>query len=407
VSSPHTQPRVWIEIDLSAIRANYEQVVAFKAPEARCLAVVKADGYGLGGEALAKALAQAGCDAFGVTTVAQGAALRRGGIQGLILVMGPTKPDEWSEALATELTLAVSELTMLQELEEFCAAQHGEEPALSRTLDIHLEIETGLGRTGLFPEDLRAAMPVLLSLRCLKITGIYTHFAQAERKRGRKYSQRQFRQFCSAVDFLKENGIEPGLRHVCNSPAFLTFPEFHLDMVRIGTLLIGQLPASHLGGRLKLRDPWTAKAKILQVRRVPAGKRVGYNGLYRTRTDTQLAVIGLGYADGFAVEPRLVPKGVFDLAKIIIKNIFLLCNIPWHSGSDNIFIGGHRVRVAGKVGMELTVLDVGQIDCTTDQDAMIPLRRTSAGSRLQRVYFDGEECLFPPCVEDAADKFVE
>ncbi|MCL1791872.1 MAG: alanine racemase [Peptococcaceae bacterium] len=388
VSSSLIRSHAWIEIDLAAVRANFAQVAAYKKPEVRCMAVVKANGYGLGAEALSKTLARAGCDAFGVTTVAQGAALRRAGIRGLILVLGPSQQEEWQEAIEEDLTLSISEVGMLRDLNEYCTEFCRRSP-----LDIHLEIETGLGRTGLFPEDLKAVLPLLRGLRSLKVTGIYTHFAQAENKKGEKYTRQQFRQFSEAVAFLEENGIHPGLRHVCNSPALLAFPEFQLDMVRIGTLLIGQSPAPHLGGKLKLVDPWTAKARILQVKVVPAGKHIGYDGLYKTRANTQLAMIGLGYADGFSLEPRLVPKGLLDLIKIVVKNIILLCNLPWYAGSDNIFLGGHRVRVAGKVGMELTMLDVGQMPCDVGQEVIVPMRRASAGPRMQRIYIDEQAVI--------------
>ncbi|MCL1918804.1 MAG: alanine racemase [Peptococcaceae bacterium] len=374
-------PRAWVEVDMKAVRQNYDQVMVLKSPHARCMAVVKADGYGLGSEILAKTLAQAGCDAFAVTTVEQGVGLRRRGVDGLILVLGPALSHEWGDAVEHDLTLTVSRGAALEELEKFCAA-HG------RSVDIHLEIETGMGRTGFSLQDLREASAVLSELSHVKVAGVYTHFAQAMLKKGRAYTLRQFERFCEGVDFLKGSGISPGICHVCNSAAFLAFPEFHLDMVRIGTLLIGHLPAPHLGEYVKLTDPWSAKARVLQVKRVPSGTYVGYQSLYKTRGETQLAVIGLGYADGFNVEPKMAPQGWVDLAKIIVKNLCALLGISLRGSTEAASVEGRPVRVAGKVGMELTVLDVGLEACTVGQVVTVPLRRTVASARLERVYVE-------------------
>jgi len=382
---PEVRPQAWIEIDLDAVVENYRQVIAYaeaacRSPRRppRCMAVVKADGYGLGAEAVARSLARAGCDAFAVTTVEQGLHLRRAGLEGLILVLGPSGEESWPAAQAAGLALSISGSRQLQALEAFEADR--QRPPLA----LHLEIETGMGRTGFTLAELQVALPTLSTLQHAAVEGVYTHFARAAQN-DRAYTAAQYARFREAVACLEGAGLKPALQHVCNSAAFLAHPDYHLDMVRIGTLLVGHVPAPRFAGYLRLADPWTAKARVLSLKRVPAGTRVGYQSTYRTRNSTQLAVIGLGYADGFMAGPRLTPQGWIDLAKITVKNLCALLRIPIATG-EKITLHGQPVLIAGKVGMELTVLDVRDLECEIGQEVVVPLRRTGAAAHLARFY---------------------
>ena len=154
--------------------------------------------------------------------------------------------------------------------------------------------------------------------------------------------------------------------------------------MRIGTLLIGHYPGQGFSGKLKLRDPWVAKSRIVHLRKVPKGTDVGYQSIYRTKAETQLAVIPVGYADGFGVEPHFTPQGWIDFLKIIIKNLAALFGI--FVGQERVELKGRTVRVAGKIGMQLTVIDVGMQDCELGDEVGIPLRRTVANPRITRKY---------------------
>lgn len=366
----------WIEIDLDAVVHNYQEVVGRLSPGSRCMAVVKADGYGLGAVEVARALEEAGCEAFAVTTVDEALILRRNGIQGLILVLGPSSPASWIQALQENIQLTVSELGWISELEEICAENN-------REVEVHIKLETGMGRTGFGKEMLAQLAAALKEAPHLKVAGAYTHFARAA-QRDRAYTRDQFEKFLACIQELEGLGISIPCKHVCNSAAFLDYPGYHLDFVRVGTLLVGHFPSPAFEGMLDLRDPWLAKTRIVHLRDVPRGTYVGYQSLYRSKKATKLAVIPVGYADGFGVEPRFVPQGIVDLGKIIVKNIASLFGVQL--GREKLLLNGNTVRVAGKIGMQLTVLDVGNTDCALGDEVVVPLRRTLANPRIERFY---------------------
>ena len=370
----------WIEVDLDAIVENYQEVIKHLCPGARCMAVVKADAYGLGASEVSRALERAGCEAFAVTRVEEGLILREQGINGLILVLGPTSREEWPRAIVAQLQLTLSELSSIVELNEVCS---GMEPETYRQVQVHLKLETGMGRTGFQPSEIESLAMSLAKASHICVAGVYTHFARAA-QRDRGYSLGQYKRYKALTVRLEELGIHPTWKHVCNSAAFLDYPEWHHDFVRIGTLLIGHYPGQGFSEKLALSDPWVAKSQIVHLRKVPKGTDVGYQSIYRTKTMTQLAVIPVGYADGFGLAPHFVPQGWFDFLKIVIKNLVALFGI--YLGQERVELNGRRVRVAGKIGMQLTVIEVGMQDCALGDEVLIPLRRTVANPRIPRKY---------------------
>jgi alanine racemase len=392
----------WIEVDLDALVGNYQEVIKHLHPGSRCMAVVKADAYGLGAVEVARALEKAGCEAFAVTRVEEGLILREQGIGGLILVLGPTSKEEWSRAVNAQLQLTLSELSTIAELNEVCLNLESE---LYQQVKVHLKLETGMGRTGFRLSEMEELATALLKAPHIQVVGVYTHFARAA-QRDRNYTFKQYEQFRTLTTRLEELGIHPTWEHVCNSAAFLDYPQWHHDFVRIGTLLIGHYPGQGFRGKLTLSDPWVAKSRIVHLRKVPKGTDVGYQSIYRTKSSTQLAVIPVGYADGFGLAPHFVPQGWRDFLKIVIKNFVALFGI--FLGQEKVELKGRWVRVAGKIGMQLTVLEVGMQECALGDEVRIPLRRTVANPRIPRRYRQGgqmrserimKEGVLPACTE--------
>jgi len=222
----------------------------------------------------------------------------------------------------------------------------------------------------------------------LEVLGAYTHLARgAQRQHG--FTRQQHEKYISFIKRLESDGVVIPLKHICNSAGYLDFIEYHYDMVRVGTLLGGHYPSPAFEGKLELKDPWTVKARIVHLQRVPKGTYVGYQSLYISKKETTLAVIPIGYADGFGVEPKFVPQGIVDLGKIIIKNAAAL--LGWQLGREKVLLKGKTVNIAGKIGMQLTVIDVGKIECRSGDEIIVPLRRTLANPRIPRKYKkDGE-----------------
>lgn len=367
---------LWIEVNLDAVVHNYREVINRLSSGSRCLAVVKADGYGLGAVEMAKALEEEGCEAFAVTTVEEALTLRRNQVKGTILVLGPSSPEYWLEAVQEKIHLTLSELSHISHLNNICEEYY--EEAL-----VHLKLETGMGRTGFCEHMLEELAAALKQASHINVQGAYTHFARAA-QRDHSYTRMQFAKYQDYLNKLTDLGISIPWKHVCNSAAFLDHPDYHLDFVRIGTLLIGHVPSPGFSGLLELKEPFAAKARIVHLRAVPKGTFVGYQSIYRAKNTTTLAVIPVGYADGFGVEPKLIPQGLVDLAKIIIKNTAALFGI--YLGKESLILKGHTVGVAGKIGMQLTVLDIGNIDCELGDEVSVPLRRTLANPRIDRKY---------------------
>lgn len=384
--------QTWIEVDLDAVAGNYQEVVKYLSPKTRCMAVVKADAYGLGAIEVARALQGVGCDAFAVTRVEEGLILREHGIKGIILVLGPTVKEEWPRAIAAQLQLTLSELSWIAELNEVIS-----ELKLHAQVEVHIKLETGMGRTGFRFSELESLTISLAKAPNICVVGVYTHFARAA-QRDRRYTLEQYEKFSASVVRLEELGNCPPWKHVCNSAAFLDYPQWHHDFVRIGTLLIGHYPGQGFSNKLTLRDPWVAKSRIVHLRRVPKGTDVGYQSIYRTKAETQLAVIPVGYADGFGVEPHFTPRGWIDLLKIIIKNLAALFGV--FLGQERVIMKGRTIRVAGKIGMQLTVLDVGMQDCNLGDEVGIPLRRTVANPQILRKYRQDGEILSEISLEE-------
>ncbi|NMA69516.1 MAG: alanine racemase [Desulfitobacterium sp.] len=367
----------WIDIDLDAIIHNYEEITAHLQSGSKVMAVVKADAYGLGAVEVARTLSQRGCEAFAVTTVEEGLILRHHGIKEMILVMGPVSLGNMEEAILEDLHLSISDFSMLKNCETVASR-------LGKKALIHLKLETGMGRTGFLEKEWEELATTLARGEYLEPVGVFTHLARAA-QRDSSYTQKQYEKFQEGIEILREGGIHNLMQHICNSAAFLDYPQWHHDFVRIGTLLIGHFPSPAFKGKLNLKDPWTAKARILHVRQVPKGAYVGYQSIYRTKKDTSLAVIPVGYADGFGVQPHLVPQGLWDFIKIVIKNFLALCGI--YLGQESVSIKGHKVKVAGKIGMQITVLDLGDLSVEPGEEVIIPLRRTQANPRILRRYW--------------------
>lgn len=372
---------LWIEVDLDAVKHNYRQVVSLLATGSQVMAVVKGDGYGLGAVEVSKALQEEGCQAFAVTTVAEALTLREHGIEETILVLGPSGSQEWTEAIKERIQLTVSQLDGIPILEKMAAETDTQ-------IKIQLKVETGMGRTGFNETIIDDLVKALHKSPHVVVEGVYTHFARAA-QRDHTYTRTQHDKYQSFIHRLEDLGIDIPQKHVCNSASFLDYPQYHYDMVRIGTLLGGHFPAISFRDKLKLRDPWSAKARIVHIQQVAKGTSVGYQSIYKSKTDTTLAVITVGYTDGFGVEPRFIPQGIIDLGKIIVKNIAALWRIQL--GQEKIILKGKSIKIAGKIGMQLTVLDVGGIECSWGDEVEIPLRRTSANPRILRFYKINQE----------------
>ncbi|WP_326699351.1 alanine racemase [Streptomyces sp. NBC_01754] len=320
--------RARAEIDLAALRANV-RVLRARASGAQLMAVVKSDAYGHGAVPCARAALEAGATWLGTATPQEALALREAGVGGRIMCWLWTPGGPWREAIEADIDVSVSGLWALREVVEAAIAA-------GRTARVQLKADTGLGRNGCQPAD----WPELVSTAraaeeagVLRVTGLWSHFACADEP-GHPSIAVQLTGFRDMTAYAEKEGVRPEVRHIANSPATLTLPESHFDLVRTGIAMYGLSPSPELGtpADFGLRPVMTLSAAVALVKEVPPGHGISYGHHYTTPAETTLALVPLGYADG----------------------------VPRHaSGRGPVLIDGAVRTVAGRVAMDQFVVDLG------------------------------------------------
>ena len=313
----------WAEIDLGAVETNLA-TLRTRAPGRRVIAVVKANAYGHGARLVAVALVSAGADALAVATTAEAAELRAGRIAVPILLLeGLHATDEADYALEIGCSVALTRMELVPALEA-AAARAG------RAFPLHLKFDTGMTRLGLAPEEVDAVLDRVLASKDLDVQGVMSHLAEADDPSS-PHTGRQRERFAAVVARMRDRGVEPRWIHLDNSPAVLHGPTDRTTAIRPGLALYGADPT--LDGGHELVPVMALCTRILQIRSVPAGARVGYGGTYVTPRATHVATLPIGYADGL---PRAAADGGYAPA-----------------------VGERRVPLAGRVSMDLASIDLG------------------------------------------------
>jgi alanine racemase len=328
-TAPTAPLRARAEIDLAALRANVRTLRA-RASGSDLMAVVKSDAYGHGAVPCARAAVEAGARWLGTATPEEALALRKAGLPGRIMCWLWTPGGPWREAIEADLDVSVSGMWALREL--VAAARDAGVPAR-----VQLKADTGLGRGGCQPGEDWAEL-VAEALRAeseglLRVTGLWSHFACADEP-GHPSITAQLTLFREMLAYAEDRGVRPEVRHIANSPATLTLPESHFDLVRTGIATYGISPSPELGvpADFGLRPVMTLSASIALVKRVPGGHGVSYGHRYVTPGETTLGLVPVGYADG----------------------------IPRHaSGAGPVLVDGKWRTVAGRIAMDQFVVDLG------------------------------------------------
>ncbi len=334
--------RTWAEVSLAALGENFHAIQKHVGAGVTICAVVKADGYGHGAIECALALEAEGAPWLGVTDAAEGRALRSAGIWTRILLMTGIWKGEEDGIVSHNLTPTIWETWHVERLEKAAKKQQ-------INLPVHLKVDTGMNRLGAKIEGLPQLCEKLAVCGHLHLEGLSTHFASAE-VLDAEDAPRQMKLFEEALAVLDAHGLHPPLVHMGNSAAVSARPETWKTMVRPGILLYGYSLPILRGGEivdqpsLPLVPVLTWKTRVLTVKDVPAGEAVGYMGSYITRKSTRIAVLPVGYADGY---PRLLS----DRARVIVR--------------------GEYAPVVGRVSMDLTMVDVGHISGIAVGDEVI------------------------------------
>ena len=362
------------EVSLGALRHNLREAQRVVGARVQVMAVVKADGYGHGAVAAARAFLEAGAAVLGTSSVAEAVELRRAGIDAPIVVLGGAFPGEEADVATHDLAAGVWSLDGVRAL---VAASKG------KTARLHVKVDTGMTRLGLDLPDVRAFGEAVRAMPGVAIEGIYSHFATADAVESAP-AQAQIVRFGEAVETLATAGVRPAHVHLANSAAVLSQPTAHFNLVRPGLMLYGCAPAPHLVPRAALRPALRLRTAVAQVRPVPAGRAVGYGGTYVTSRPSVIATLPIGYADGLHR---------------------LASNRGW------MVVRGARAPIAGRVCMDHVMLDVTDVPGVTagDDVAVVGAQQgaavsadelagwcetiayevlTSVGKRVPRVYVE-------------------
>jgi len=313
-----------VQIDLDAIRDNVATLRA--STTAEVMAVVKGDGYGHGMLPVARAALAGGATWLGVCTLDEALELRRGGITAPVLawLLAPGMP--LHEGVTADVDLSAASIAQLDEL--IVGARRAQ-----RTAHAHLKFDTGLARGGATRDEWQALLEAAAKAQAdgeVEVVGIWSHFACADVP-GHESIDQQLAAFAEGLALAERFGIEPRYRHIANSAATLTRPDAHYDLVRTGIAVYGlsPLPREYPTG---LRPAMTVRARVALTKRVPAGQGVSYGHIYVTTSETTLAQVPLGYADG----------------------------VPRHASNVGpVSLGGKTRTIAGRVCMDQIVLDCG------------------------------------------------
>ncbi len=309
-----------VEVDLDAVRHN---VRLLKPARAELLAVVKADGYGHGAAPVARAALEAGATRIGVALVEEGIDLRERGIDAPILVLSEFPPGAEKEALAAALTPSVYTGDGLAGLAEAAGS-------LGRPVGVHLKLDTGMHRVGLWPASAAGAFASAVRAAGLGLEGLWTHFAASEEDEAG--TREQLRRLLEARDVLAREGAVPACLHAANSAATIRFPQSRLDLVRPGAAVYGIDPGGGIGPAFGLRPALTWRSAVTMVKRLPAGERLSYGWRYTLERDATVATVPVGYEDGYQ-------RALSSKADVLIR--------------------GRRHRVAGTVTMDQILVDCG------------------------------------------------
>lgn len=309
-------------IHLSALAHNLRELRRILAPHVDVLAIIKADGYGHGCRAMAEALSQLGIRRFGVATVHEGVLLRQAGRLEDIIVMGGILPGQVKDLVQANLIPVLSDADAMQALSREISPN-------IRPYPVHIKMDTGMRRLGFETEEVPSLLQSPMFSHTLSCQGLMTHLADADNP-DPTFTLHQLDRFHEAVSSLPADGPRP-CRHTANTAGILWHPPAHLDMVRPGLLLYGYAPAPGRDAPVSLQPVMSLKTKVVHLKTAGKGDPVSYGDLYRTQRDSRLAILPIGYAQGY--NRRL-------------------------SNTGEVIIHDQRFPIVGRICMDMTVVDV-------------------------------------------------
>ncbi len=368
--------RVVAKVDLDAMRHNIHELRKVLRPESKIMAVIKADGYGHGAIPLARDLIDNGVYHFAVSTLEEGIALRRSGIDYPILIMGYTPVDNYESLITYDLTQTVFKLSMGESLSQAALNQN-------KKARVHIKVDTGMGRVGFLSNDSSIeTVCQIASMPQLFVEGIYTHFAKADES-DKTYTKEQLSKFTYFIKALEKRGVHIPIKHASNSAGLMDVPHGHFDFVRAGISLYGLYPSEEVNHDVSLKPVLSLVSHIVMIKKVESGTKISYGGTFETSKPSRIATIPVGYGDGYprtlSSKGRVLIRGKYApiIGRICMDQMMVdITHVQDAKDGDEVVIIGQQG------GHSITTDEIAKLTHTINYEIVCQL-----GKRIPRVYF--------------------
>ncbi|MFQ5637360.1 MAG: alanine racemase [bacterium] len=341
-SQRQTLRPAWVEIDLKQVRRNFEIINRDKPGRVSLLSVIKDQAYGHGAVEVAKIALQTGASYLAAATIDEALDLRRHGISAPILLFGERTEDELKICLDENLTCFVNQVAQARRYSQLAAAKN-KQPR------VHIEVDTGLSRYGVRWTQALPVIEHVLKTNTLALEGVMSHFAMSD-ELDKSFALQQFERFQEVLNEMNQRNMHVKYRHMCNTGGFLDLPQAHFDLVRMGILPLGVYPSQVCRRLSGLAPVMTVKTKVAALRDVQTNDVVGYGMRYQASSPRRIAVLPVGYGDGY---PRVQNQG-------------------------DVLIRGKRAPIIGGNAMDAMMVDVTEIPATKVWDEVVLMGKQEA-----------------------------
>ena len=361
----------FLVVERDKVRNNIRRVKQ-RAGEAIIYGVLKGNAYGFGLVEMADMLRDEGVSHFAVTELRDLIILRNSGfVDEEILVLRSTAiPEEIEKLVEYDATATIGSYEAAAALNEIAEKNN-------TRIDAHIEVDTGMGRYGFLPEETDKIINVFKYCHSIHVTGMYTHFYKAFSSG--KTTRAQFTDFMGVVNKVHDAGLQTGTLHCANSSALMKYHYTVLDAVRVGSALTGRCAAK---GNFGLQRTGYAVCDIAEIRVLQKNQTIGYGGDYRCRKTTRIAVVPIGYGDGFCTDKQRDMYG-FHSAFLVCANAVKSWLLGKHMTAQ---VNGKQARLLGHVGMQHCILDVTDIDCSVGDTVRLEVNPIIAGAMMPKKY---------------------
>lgn len=336
------------------------------------IAVVKGNAYGLGLVKYVKFLITNGINFFAVSSIDEALMLRNNGINEDVLMLSSTSnKKEVKELVKNNIILTIGSKEAAEIADEVASKS-------KEKVKVHIKIDTGFGRYGFMYNNVEEIINCIKSLSYLKIEGTYSHFSNAYYKKN-YYTHTQFKRFINVIKKLKENKIDTGILHICNTSAALKFPEYHLDAVRIGSAFLGRLL---IPNKIDLIKIGYLESNVCEIKEIQKGSNIGYANSFKTKKNSKIAIIPCGYSDGVNVKVYKDMFRTIDKIRYIVHEVKCL----FKKQALYVKINQKECKILGRVGMCHLTVDVTGKDIKINDKAEIEINPIYVKSDIKRTY---------------------